>query len=646
MDTLVAITSSAGVRMGRAVDNADIIKEAGFTIVDTLEGALSDAQAASFCDGKEFKSGDFTGGPVCALLVQRAEGFAAWAKIAGEFEYVYATTDAVSSARVRRAVFPGEPSLERVAIVVTPATASLPGGKSLDDIINENDFMVLEDATFTLTEGQANNLVGDSKGAASFTKEPSRVVAIERMAGVDVATIAFGVSSGPLYVSATAEKGVSDISGLFPVPFARTQRTLAMIKPNCSGEALDIVPVIRSQGFAIVAQDTVTLSKARAGEFYAEHKGKAFFENLVNFMSSGPIVALVLQKPNAIASWRKVIGPTRDAKTLKPESLRARWGIDTTRNGFHGSDSTASADREINFFFPGLKAASVPKAEAFVSQGLQSSQGPTTLKQVLARGLSALCRAKPVGLDAAEWLGRWLIANNPSRPAIAEPDPAVIGAEDVDTAPADDGPMDLPARVKKAGVRIVFAVGPEGTRTTQVCRAVAQKRDFELIDVPTLLKATAAGGTLQYAGPIKASVNAGRSAPTEVLQYLVEKALVAYLGQSPQPQGETPVTVLLSGFPQNLDQAIAFAKRVGEPSLVASFEADSKALSARVEQALKEQKEGSIGSGKTASDRRRMRFKDETLSAVQFYSKFGKVKVVQDSGEVGAAADALNGCLP
>ena len=86
----------------------------------------------------------------------------------------------------------------------------------------------------------------------------------------------------------------------------------------------------------------------------------------------------------------------------------------------------------------------MPKAEAFVSQGLQSSQGPTTLKQVLARGLSALCRAKPVGLDAAEWLGRWLIANNPSRPAIAEPDPAVIGAEDVDTAPADDGPMDLP----------------------------------------------------------------------------------------------------------------------------------------------------------------------------------------------------------
>jgi len=89
-------------------------------------------------------------------------------------------------------------------------------------------------------------------------------------------------------------------------------------------------------------------------KFYEEHKGKPFFDSLIEYMSSGPCAALILSKENAIQDWRELMGPTKpdQARIEKPKSIRALFGTDTTRNACHGSDSPKSAEREIAFFFP------------------------------------------------------------------------------------------------------------------------------------------------------------------------------------------------------------------------------------------------------------------------------------------------------
>jgi nucleoside diphosphate kinase len=108
------------------------------------------------------------------------------------------------------------------------------------------------------------------------------------------------------------------------------------------------------QGFKIVQSEEASLSAEQAETFYAEHKGKAFFENLIAFMTSGPVVKLILKKEGAIKAWRELLGPTNSltAKAEAPRSLRSLYGIDGTQNAAHGSDSVESAAREIDLMFP------------------------------------------------------------------------------------------------------------------------------------------------------------------------------------------------------------------------------------------------------------------------------------------------------
>ncbi|KAL3148410.1 50S ribosomal protein L3 [Trebouxia sp. C0009 RCD-2024] len=136
------------------------------------------------------------------------------------------------------------------------------------------------------------------------------------------------------------------------------EKTYAMIKPDAlrAGKAEEICQLIEVHGFTIIAKQKLQLTPQRAQDFYGEHKGKPFFETLVNFMTSGPVYALVLAKQNAIKEWRSLMGPTNSntARAEKPKSLRALYGTDGTQNATHGSDSPASAAREIRFFFPQL----------------------------------------------------------------------------------------------------------------------------------------------------------------------------------------------------------------------------------------------------------------------------------------------------
>ncbi|KAL5261155.1 hypothetical protein ACHWQZ_G007005 [Mnemiopsis leidyi] len=137
-------------------------------------------------------------------------------------------------------------------------------------------------------------------------------------------------------------------------PAIFVERTLAIIKPDAIDQSAAILRFIEDHGFAILQQRRLHMTPEQCSDFYAEHYGKMFFPSLVSFMSSGPIIAMVLAKENSILEWRDLLGPTSShrARETHPESLRAIYGTDDQRNAVHGSDSQKGAEREIRFFFP------------------------------------------------------------------------------------------------------------------------------------------------------------------------------------------------------------------------------------------------------------------------------------------------------
>ncbi|KAK2954290.1 putative Nucleoside diphosphate kinase [Blattamonas nauphoetae] len=128
-------------------------------------------------------------------------------------------------------------------------------------------------------------------------------------------------------------------------------KTFALIKPDAYPRREAIIEDIKKCGFTILKQSEPKPTKEQFEEFYAEHKERHFFNDLVAFMQSGPIVAMVLQKENAVPDWRKTIGPTNSlkAKEEAPESLRAKYGTDGQANACHGSANDDDAKREIEF---------------------------------------------------------------------------------------------------------------------------------------------------------------------------------------------------------------------------------------------------------------------------------------------------------
>uniref|UniRef100_A0A804NSD1 Nucleoside diphosphate kinase n=1 Tax=Zea mays TaxID=4577 RepID=A0A804NSD1_MAIZE len=151
------------------------------------------------------------------------------------------------------------------------------------------------------------------------------------------------------------------------------ERTLAMIKPDgLSGKYTEAIKeVILDSGFHIVKETEVQLDAERASVFYAEHSQRSFFDSLVKYITSGPVLAMVLERPDAVAQWRTLIGPTdaKKAKTSHPNStlchfsIRAMCGLDSEKNCVHGSDSPESADREISFFFGEAESVTVEHDE-------------------------------------------------------------------------------------------------------------------------------------------------------------------------------------------------------------------------------------------------------------------------------------------
>jgi len=134
----------------------------------------------------------------------------------------------------------------------------------------------------------------------------------------------------------------------------KRERTLGMIKPDAVSKVGQIFDTICKGGFLIGKLKMVRLSRNEAFQFYEEHQHKDFFNNLIGFMTSGPVVAFELMGEGAISRWREFLGPTDSAiaREQAGNSIRARFGTDNTKNACHGSDSPASAAREVEFFFP------------------------------------------------------------------------------------------------------------------------------------------------------------------------------------------------------------------------------------------------------------------------------------------------------
>jgi nucleoside-diphosphate kinase len=132
-------------------------------------------------------------------------------------------------------------------------------------------------------------------------------------------------------------------------------RTLILVKPDAFARNLtgEILARFERKGLRIAALRYMTMDRAIAERHYAEHEGKSFYEELVSFITSGPLVAMVLEGTEAVAAARQVIGATNPLDAV-PGSIRGDFAVEVGQNMVHGSDSPESAEREVALFFPDL----------------------------------------------------------------------------------------------------------------------------------------------------------------------------------------------------------------------------------------------------------------------------------------------------
>jgi nucleoside-diphosphate kinase len=136
------------------------------------------------------------------------------------------------------------------------------------------------------------------------------------------------------------------------------QQTLCIIKPNVASNPETVQAIndmIVKSGLKIIDSKEVTLSFERAKEFYREHEGKDFFQELCAFMSSKKVIVQILEGENAVQVYRELMGPTNPAKDVDKKTIRGKFGDSIDKNSVHGSDKPESAAREIAFFFSTMK---------------------------------------------------------------------------------------------------------------------------------------------------------------------------------------------------------------------------------------------------------------------------------------------------
>lgn len=141
------------------------------------------------------------------------------------------------------------------------------------------------------------------------------------------------------------------------------EKTFIMLKPDAVQRGLvgEIIARFEKKGFKLAGMKFIQVDRALAEAHYAEHRGKGFFEPTVTYIMSSPVVAMVWQGKNGVALARELMGATKPVDA-KPGSIRGMYGLDVSRNIIHGSDSVASAEREIALYFKPEEVIDYPKA--------------------------------------------------------------------------------------------------------------------------------------------------------------------------------------------------------------------------------------------------------------------------------------------
>jgi nucleoside-diphosphate kinase len=136
------------------------------------------------------------------------------------------------------------------------------------------------------------------------------------------------------------------------------ERTLAIIKPDAVARQAtgDIISMIEGKGFRIIGAKMLHITKSQAEGFYAVHAGKPFFDSLTDFMCSGPILVMALEKDNAIKDWRELMGATNPANAAEG-TIRKKWASGIEKNAVHGSDAEDTARFELSYYFAGYELA-------------------------------------------------------------------------------------------------------------------------------------------------------------------------------------------------------------------------------------------------------------------------------------------------
>ncbi len=131
-----------------------------------------------------------------------------------------------------------------------------------------------------------------------------------------------------------------------------TEQTLSIIKPDAVERNLEseIKEIFKSNGFQILKEKKIQIEKSEAEQFYKVHETKPFYSDLCNYLSSGPIVVMILQKENAVKGYRQLMGAT-NPEDAEDGTIRKKYGISIDKNSVHGSDSVDNAKSEIDFFF-------------------------------------------------------------------------------------------------------------------------------------------------------------------------------------------------------------------------------------------------------------------------------------------------------
>ncbi|XP_059731419.1 nucleoside diphosphate kinase homolog 7 isoform X1 [Bos taurus] len=135
---------------------------------------------------------------------------------------------------------------------------------------------------------------------------------------------------------------------------SKKEKTLALIKPDAVSKAGEIIEIINKAGFTLTKLKMMTLSRKEATDFHIDHQSRPFLNELIQFITSGPIIAMEILRDDAVCEWKRLLGPANSglARTDAPESIRALFGTDGIKNAAHGPDSFACAAREMELFFP------------------------------------------------------------------------------------------------------------------------------------------------------------------------------------------------------------------------------------------------------------------------------------------------------